>query len=51
LLIAHLAMSPSPIDSHEQRDGRLRHKLQRELGPDVLDSLFDRFVVEIVSFR
>jgi type IV secretion system protein VirB11 len=48
LLIAVLAMSNSPIDLREQRDRRLRHKLRRELGPDVLGPLFDPSVVEIL---
>jgi type IV secretion system protein VirB11 len=48
LLIALLAMSPSPIDLREQRERRLRHKLHRELGPDVLEPLFDPSVVEIL---
>src|SRR5690606_24267161 len=41
-------MSPSAIDLHDQRDRRLRDKLRRELGGDVLSALSDASVVEVM---
>jgi len=41
-------MSPSSTDLHGQRDRRLRDKLRRELGGDVLAALADSAVVEIM---
>ena len=41
-------MSPSSSDLHGQRDRRLRDKLRRELGSDVLAALADSAVVEIM---
>lgn len=48
MLIASSAMSPSAIDLHDQRDRRLRDKLRRELGGDVLSALSDASVVEVM---
>jgi type IV secretion system protein VirB11 len=48
LLIGLLAMSPSAIDLHDQRDRRLRDKLRRELGGEVLSALGDASVVEVM---
>ncbi|MCP5057358.1 MAG: P-type conjugative transfer ATPase TrbB, partial [bacterium] len=41
-------MSPSPIDLRQQRDKRLRDKLRRELGSDVLTALAAPAVVEVM---
>ena len=41
-------MSPSAIDLLQQRDRRLRDKLRRELGSDVLAALSDASVVEVM---
>lgn len=41
-------MSPSAIDLRQQRDRRLRDKLRRELGSDVLAALADSTVVEVM---
>jgi len=41
-------MSPCAIDLHEQRDRRLRDKLRRELGAEVLLALTDATVVEVM---
>ena len=41
-------MSPSSTDLHGQRDRRLRDKLRRELGSDVLAALADSAMVEIM---
>jgi type IV secretion system protein VirB11 len=48
LLIVSLAMTPSAIDLHQQRDRRLRDKLRRELGAAVLAELSDASVVEVM---
>jgi type IV secretion system protein VirB11 len=41
-------MSPSAIDLRQQRDRRLRDKLRRELGSDVVAALSDPAVVEVM---
>lgn len=41
-------MSPSAIELRDQRDRRLREKLRRELGADVLSALSDPTVVEVL---
>lgn len=41
-------MSPTPIDLRAQRDRRLRDKLHRELGPEILTALADPAVVEVL---
>jgi len=41
-------MSPSPVDLRQQREHRLRDKLRRELGSDVLAALSEPAVVEVM---
>ena len=48
MLFASLAMSPSAIDLRDQRDRRLRDKLRRELGAQVLSALAEASVVEVM---
>lgn len=48
MLFAFLAMSPSAIDLRDQRDRRLRDKLRRELGAEVLSALAEASVVEVM---